>query len=314
MHCADEIPIAMEQSAGHIVQLWVRLRAPIWHLGAGWAALSGGIASGILWENGAPLLTRIGIILLIWLLADPVLGTLWELGATPRGVWTQLWRATNGVSHSTSLILLPYTQTGSPAWQLANWLGRRSAWWRTTFWPQNGEAFITICSLLPVALIIGALLNPAALTLVCAAVVLAWLAGWWHKGTPIPASRYSWRLTVANAWGQFGIPWMIGYAATSKPSWLGITLGICLTLSYMGLLRQPMWRPAVLAGQLAVLTIVLSVRQVLAIAGITVLLVAQGGLLSTKKPNEEPNAQFLTGLHLFVLGVMLIASFTISLG
>jgi hypothetical protein len=105
---------------------------------------------------------------------------------------------------------------------------------------------------------------------------------------------------------------MIGCAATNKSSWLSITLGICLTFSYMGLLRQPMWQPAVLAGQLAVLAILLGVRQVLALAGITMLLIAQGGLLFTRRPNEAPNKQFLTGLHLFVLGIMLVASFTVG--
>jgi len=302
----------MERSAGHIVQLWVRLRTPIWHVGAGWAALSGAIASGILWEDGAPPLTRIGTVLLIWLLADPLLGTLWELGATPRGVWTQLWRAASDADHNVPLILLPYTQTGSPAWQVANWLGRQNAWWRTTFWPQSSEAFITVSSLLPVSLLVGALLNSAALTLVCAAMVLAWLVALWHKEILPSTSSHPWRSTVASAWGQFGIPWMIGCAATNKSSWLSITLGICLTFSYMGLLRQPMWQPAVLAGQLAVLAILLGVRQVLALAGITMLLIAQGGLLFTRRPNEAPNKQFLTGLHLFVLGIMLVASFTVG--
>ncbi len=303
----------MEQSAGHIVQLWVRLRAPIWHISAGWATLSGAIASGIFWESDIPPLTRLGIVVLTWLLADPVLGTLWELGTAPRGVWTQLWHAASDVDHSAPLILLPYTHAGSPAWRLANWLGRRSAWWRTTFWPQNGEDFVTICSLLPAALIIGALLSSIALTLVCTAVVLAWLAALWHKEIIPSMSTHPWRLTVTTAWGQFGIPWMIGCAAMGKPSWLGITLGICLTFSYVGLLRQPIWQPAVLAGQLAVLIIMLGVRQVLAIAVITILLVAQGGLLFVKRSNGDPNIQFLSGLHLFGLGIMLIASFTIGL-
>ncbi|MGQ9500525.1 MAG: hypothetical protein ACUVSF_05710 [Anaerolineae bacterium] len=304
----------MERSSGHIVQLRVRLCAPIWHIGAGWAALSGTIASGLFQEDSTPPLVRAGVVLLIWLLADPVLGTLWELGTTPHGVWTQLWHALRSADDNVPLILLPYTQTDSPAWRVANWLGRQSAWWRTGFWPQNGEAFITICSLLPVALIIGALLNPAALTLACAAVVLAWLAALWCKRASLSMSNYSWRMTAANAWGQFGIPWMIGCAASSKPSWLGIMLGMCVTFSYMGLWRQPIWQPAVLAGQLAALIIVLGMRQVLAAAGISVLLIAQARLLCVKRPDETPTTQFQTGLHLSMLVIILIASFAIGFG
>lgn len=311
--CGDKPFVAMEQSAGHVVQLRVRLRAPIWHLGAGWAALGGAIASGVLGERDAPLLVRVGVLLLVWLLADPVMGTLWELGTSPHGVWTQLWRAVGNRDQGAPLILLPYTQIGSPAWQLANWLGRRRVWWRTAFWPQSGEAFITICSLLPVALITGALLNPAVLTLVCVAVVLAWLATLWQGRMSIHTRHYPWRLTVASAWSQFGIPWMIGCAATGISSWLGVILGVCLTFSYMGLLRQPTWQPAVLAGPLAGLVIVLSLRQVLVAAVILVLLIAYGGLLFSRRPDEAPCAQFLSGLHLFGLGIMLIVSFTVGL-
>ena len=304
----------MERSAGHIIQLWVRLRAPIWHVGAGWAALSGAIASGLLWENEAPLLMRISTVLLIWLLADPILGTLWELGTMSNGVWRQLWCATRGTSDNVPLILLPYTQPGSPAWRLANWLGCQSAWWRAVFWPQNGQAFITICSLFPAALIVGALLNHAIPILICAQVVLAWLAALWRRKPSSSSSDHPWRVTAAGAWGQFGIPWMIGCAASGEPRWLGILLGVCMTFSYMGLLREPIWRPGVLVGQLAAFAIVLGVRQLLALSGIAVLLVAEGGLWFTKGLNGNPNAQLLTGAHLLILGIMLIASFAVGLG
>ncbi|MCS7261691.1 MAG: hypothetical protein NZ765_13110, partial [Anaerolineae bacterium] len=201
---------------------------------------------------------------------------------------------------------------GSPAWRAANWLGRWRVWWRTTFWPQNGEAFSTICGLLPVAVLLGALLTPATLTLVCAAVVLAWLVALWRKETSSSRDSHPWRLTVADAWAQFGIPWMIGCAAMGKSTWLGIALGICLTLSFMGLSRQPLWRFGVLAGQLAGFIIALGMRQMLVIAAISVLLIAQIGLLSAPKSGEAPVTQSLSGLHVLVLGVMLLSSLTVG--
>ncbi|MCS7260909.1 MAG: hypothetical protein NZ765_09035, partial [Anaerolineae bacterium] len=87
----------MEQFIGHTFQLRVRLRAPLWQLGAGWAALGGVMASGSLSGNDATLLARVGTVLLVWLLADPVLGTLWELGTAPHGVWTRLWHSTGAI-------------------------------------------------------------------------------------------------------------------------------------------------------------------------------------------------------------------------
>jgi len=304
----------MERLAGHVVQLWVRPRAPIWCVGTGWAALCGAIASGILWEDGTSWLTRIATISLIWLLADPVLGTLWELGTMPDGVWRQLWRATGSADDNLAPILLPYTQPGSPAWRLANWLGRQSAWWRAVFWPQNAEAFITICGLFPVALIVGALLNRAVPILICMQVVLAWLIALWCRELPSSKSDHPWRVRTANAWGQFGIPWMIGFAASGEPQWPGVALGICMTFSYMGLLREPIWQPGVLAGQLAAFVIVLGTRQLLALSGVAVLLIVEGGLWLAKGLNDNPDARLLTGVHLLVLGVMLIASFAVGLG
>lgn len=164
------------------------------------------------------------------------------------------------------------------------------------------------------SLLVGALLNSTVLTLVCAAMVLAWLAALWRKEIPPSMGGHPWRTTVADAWGQFGIPWMLGCAATGASSWLGIVLGICLTFSYIGSSRQPTWRPAIVAGQLAALAIMLGIRQVFAIAVISVLLTAQTGLLLAGRSNQIPNAQWLAGLHLLLLGVMLIASFAISLG
>jgi hypothetical protein len=121
-------------------------------------------------------------------------------------------------------------------------------------------------------------------------------------------------VTAAGAWGQFGIPWMIGCAASGESRWLGILLGVCMTFSYMGLLREPIWRPGVLAGQLAAFVIVLGTRQLLALSGVAVLLIVEGGLWLTKGLNDNPDARLLTGVHLLVLGVMLIASFAVGLG
>jgi len=298
------------------VQLWVRLRAPIWHVGASWAALGGALAGGLLArgnllhpeQDGA--LPRVAILLLTWLLADPLLGTLWELGATPQGIWVQLWRPVH-TPEGVPLILMPYTRPGSSAWWIAEWLGRQLAWWRADFWPQSGESFITVCSLLLAALTVGAILGSTVLVLVCGVIVLAWLTALWQKGK-VP--RSSLRMTIAGAWAQFGIPWMIGCAAagSGQTHWLAVALGACLTISYVGLLRCPASQLIVLAGQLGVLILVIGVRHLLATTVIAVLLAAQLGLLLAKGPSTDSTEAPYAEIHPFIVSVIVIAAFGVG--
>ncbi|HEY84837.1 MAG TPA: hypothetical protein G4N96_06975 [Chloroflexi bacterium] len=88
--------------------------------GPGWAALGGFLASGILrfeadfFTLNAPWLLKFG---LLWLLVDPVLGTLWHL-VVEQGVWRNLTRLPAAQTWAVKP-LLPYAAKGSVACRLS---------------------------------------------------------------------------------------------------------------------------------------------------------------------------------------------------
>ncbi len=104
--------------------------------GPGWAALGGFLASGVLRFEAnflalnAHWLLKFG---LLWLLVDPVLGTLWQL-VVEQGVWRNLTRLP--VTPSTVKPALPYTAADSAAYQLSSLITllrqQKDGQWQTT--------------------------------------------------------------------------------------------------------------------------------------------------------------------------------------
>ena len=302
----------MDQPVGHSVQLWLRARRPIWHLGAGWAAIAGGLASGALSSTAAQPLTPPLTLLLVWFLADPLLGTVWDLGASPRGIWTQLQRARGAVPTS-PLVILPYTQPDSPAWRLAGRVDRLRVVWQEAVWPQSGHAFVALLGALGMALAVGALLGRVAVALVVLSVALSWLAARLQGSSRQHSAVGSQAgLAVFCALGEFGIPWLIGCLAFSPPATPAAALGISFTIAYAGLLERPGQVRLALMGQLAAVCLLVGLRQPLAAAAAAVFLVAQWWLY---KHADEGGAwePYLRAVQPFMLASLLVAALAVGL-
>jgi len=176
----------LDHSAGHSTRLRVYLIRPLWSLGSGWAAVGGGLAAG-----GFPLSpTNLLTLLLVWLLADPLLGVVWDVGAgntRQRGIWSRLL-GPRLPDAAPPVGFLPYTQAGSPGYRLAHHLGRLRRWWRDTFWPEAGREFATLLAGLGLASLLGAVLGRSVLVLVLVSVLLSWLAVLSERGNTTPDS------------------------------------------------------------------------------------------------------------------------------
>jgi hypothetical protein len=179
----------VERSAGPSLQVWFRPLRPLWYLGPGWAAIGGGLAAGAFSFAPAQVLT----LLLAWYLADPLLGTIWELGVgasvpgVQRGIWFRLLRDPHP-EDAAPLVILPYTRPGSPGWRLARWMGRLRDWWRADFWPEMGHAFVTLAVGLGAALAAGAALGRVVTALAAFSAALSWLVARLQADYPIITS------------------------------------------------------------------------------------------------------------------------------
>ncbi len=274
----------MEPPVGRIIHLRLYPARPPWSLGSGWAAVSGGLAVA-----GFDLLPETLLsLLIVWLLADPVLGMVWDLGvgstspAKQRGIWRRLI-SPRLPDVAAPLRLLPYTQTGSPSHRLACRLGRLRHWWRDILWPEAGREFATVVAVLGLALLLGALLGRNVLALVLVSIALSWLAVLSRKrdtdrysarrGTVRKGSELFW-----HALGEFGIPWLIGIAVLGSPSWAAILLGVCYTITYFGLIHDANTFRLIGTSQAAAALLLASLRHPLTAGAVAILLTPQWGL------------------------------------
>lgn len=132
-----------------------------WRIAAGWSVLSAVLASGLSLDAVGP---RVPTLLLLFLLADPLWGSIWGLMSAPETLPT-LHR-----SMQRGRVWLPYLRTGSPAARL---LG------------MDGPSILALIYrvALPaifLALAVSFLLHPIALWLTGVVVVVS-TAGWLHQ-------------------------------------------------------------------------------------------------------------------------------------
>lgn len=304
----------MDRTVGHSLQLTVRLRAPLWHVGAGWAALGGALASGVLARDAVwPLSQPLGGLLtlvLVWLLADPLLGTVWEMAAGWNGFRNER-PSTASPDVGQPVHWLPYTQPGSPAWRLAVRMGT----WRTAGRAQpvgpETPAVHGVLSALALALIVAAVLGYGVILLVVASTVLAWLATRLSGGDRAGAAGHlpTGPATI-RALGIFGIPWLIGCAAAEVPVWPAVLLGLCLTIAYVGVLQDPLRFRLIGGGQLAMVSLLAGLHQPLAAAVGGVALTAQWVLASTagRHPPDRPRG----AVQPFILIGLLVAALALG--
>lgn len=230
----------MPEFINHTLSIQLTPRRNWTALGPGWAVLASFLVAGALrfepdfWVLNAPQMVKL---LLLWLLADPVLGTIWQM-TVERGFWykfQQTWRS----FRAGKLPLLPYTQPRTAAYRASV----RLATWQSL--SDYGSQTVTV--LLLVALGLGAVLGRAATGYVVASLLLA---GWLGQQRPpfTGPGRVFW-VSVAT----FLLPYTAGLAVFGAALQAPALLGGCYWLVYLGILRLSVgekWgEPPVILGQ-----------------------------------------------------------------
>ncbi len=274
----------LDQPVGHIIQLRLYPIRRFWSLGSGWAAIGGSLAVAGFVLSPQFLL----YLFLVWLLADPILGTMWDLGAGHtsrlghRGIWRRLL-SPRLPDVAPPVRLLPYTQPGSPGYRLEQHLGRLRLWWHDTFWPAAGREFATLIAALGLALLLGTFLGRDVLVLVLLSIALSWLAVLAQgKGRPTDVAQsvtgYEGRVALWHALGEFCIPWLIGTVVMGGPSWAVVVLGVCYSIAYFGLIRFTHGFRLIGISQATAALLLAGLRHPLAAAATVIMLMPQWGL------------------------------------
>jgi hypothetical protein len=316
----------LDQPVGHTSQLRLYPIRPIWSVGPGWAAVCGGLAAG-----GLPLsLITLLSLILVWLLADPVLGVIWDVGvgddqsAGQRGIWPRLLRP-RLPAKAPPARFLPYTQAGSPGYRLARQLGRMRHWWNETFWPEAGPEFITFVAALGLALLLGAILGRNVLILALMSIMLSWLAARSETGEQAWVSdrRIRSQKDVATLWralGEFGIAWLIGATALGGPTWAATLLAVCYTITYFGLIHNARRFWLIGASQATVALLLAGLRHPMAAGAAAILLMPQWGLHAwadnvDSVPGDRlaASGRYLRCVQPFVIVSMILAALAVAL-
>lgn len=290
---------------------------PLWSLGAGWAAVCGGLAAA-----GFPLsLVTLLNLTLVWLLADPILGVIWDVGVGnthERGIWRRLI-SPRLPDVAPPVCLLPYTQAGSPGNRLAYRLGRLHRWWRDTLWPEASRECATLIAGLGLAILLGAILGRNALIFVLVSVLLSWLAMLSERRDTSRDKGHKDSTTLWHALGEFGVPWLIGAAGLDGLSPAAALLGICYTITYFGFIQNTHSFRLIGASQATTALLLAGLRQPMAAGATAVLLMPQWGLYTwtsqVEKFSEDHAAasgRYLRYAQLFVFVSMLIAALAVA--
>ncbi len=294
----------MQRPFGHTLKLSLTRSSASWlKLGPGWAALTGALSAGQV-EFSLPALWQL---LGLWLLVDPILGTLWEL-AVPQGLWRNISTA-NLPAPPQHGFRLPYTQPGTAGSRLNITLRRYQVWWRDHYWPDSGDNVIAFCMGVALALLIGFYLKPAIFWLILLGLGLTLMAG---QGNPALAAATGGRFQSVV---QFLLPWAMGALLWSALPPLSLILAVCYWVTYLGGLR--MWgrhRRAKLLfvlGQVAAIFSLLALRLLPGAALLSVLLIAQYLLMSRLR---HDNAEFLVKVQPYlIVGLITVGLSTGSL-
>ena len=312
----------MDQPIGHAIRLRLYPIRPLWSLGAGWAAVSGGLAAA-----GFPLsIVTLLNLTLVWFLADPVLGVIWDVGvgnAHEEGIWRRLI-SPHPPSVALRVRLLPYTQSGSPGYRLAYRLGRFGRWWRDTFWAEAGRGFATLLAGLGLAIVLGAILGRDALILVLVSVLFSWLAVLskrrdTSRDLAQETKGHKDNTTLWHALGEFGVPWLIGAAAMGGLSQAVALLGICYTITYFGMIRDAHSFRLTGASQATTALLLAGLRHPVAAGATAILLMPQWGLYiwtahvsRSSGDHVAASGRYLRYTQLFIFVSMLIAALAIA--
>ena len=285
----------MPRPFGHTLNFTLTRSRPWLSLGPGWAALAGALSTGALEATPVALLR----LLSLWLLVDPILGTLWHL-LVRQGLGRHVTQASLPPA-SPRGFALPYAQTESMAGRGLLLLRRYRAWWQESFWPESGNKVTALSLNLALASLIGLFLGPAIFWLTLLAVGLTLWAGQRPLNLTAPGGGR------VEALLQFLLPWLMGSllgAALTPP---GLALAICYSATYLGGLRiLGQHRQAdrlFFLGQLAAMLLLLAMRVLPGAAVLSVLLVSQWLF---KSKFSRP-ADFLQKVQFYLVLVLLVA-------
>jgi hypothetical protein len=236
-------------------------------LGPGWAMLAG-VLSGHTLEFS---FTGVLQLLALWVLVDPLLGSLWEL-SVEQGVWRALGQAQlpPPLRHG---FYLPYAQPNSVAGQGVLWVRRFGRWWRQHYWPERGEQCLTFLWGSALALVISFSLNFTLFQLTLLALGLTLLAG--QMPSDLTAADGGRLQSVA----QLLLPWVMGIVLWSTLTPFSLVVVICYWVTYLGGLRMLGYHHRAewlyWMGQVTAIMLLLALRQLPGAALLGVLLVTQ---------------------------------------
>lgn len=286
---------------GSTTQFSLARTRPWLTLGPGWAMLAGAATQA--GELNLPWLLQLAG---LWLLVDPILGTLWELAVT-KGLWRTI--VTADLPAPTRYgFYLPYAQPKSPGARLSVLIRRYQKWWHTVYWPAQGDQVVTFGLGAGLALGLSLLfgLTIFQLSLLCLGLIL--LAGQYPTDLTDPAGG---RL---QSMVQFLLPWAMGAALIGPLTPLALLPALCFWVTYLGALRMLgrhhradwlFW-----LGQITGLLVLLAQRALLGAAMVAVLLLAQ---FLIRRKVEEP-AQFLSQVQLQVIVAAVVVGFSLGSG
>jgi hypothetical protein len=252
---------------GYTLGLKLSLSRPWLSLGPGWAALAGALSTGYADFD----LSRLAQLLGLWLLVDPILGTLWDL-SVQQGLWRRFSQA-QLPRPPTHGFYLPYAQPEAAGGRLVLLLRRIEVWWRETYWPEAGDKVTAYGLGILLALLIGFFLGPLIFGLTLLAIFLTLLTG---QSSPDLTATEGGRLQSVV---QFFLPWLMGLQLWSTLTPLSLVIAICYWATYLGGLRMlGNHRQANILfsfGQVAAVLVLLALRLLPGAAIVSVLFVAQ---------------------------------------
>lgn len=289
----------MQQFLGHTLKFSLSLSGSWLSLGPGWAAIGGALSVGVVEMNLDTILRLISL----WILVDPILGTLWDL-VVAQGVWRQVTQAQLPPTPAQGFNL-PYAQAGSAAGQFVLLFRCYRLWWVDSYWPAFGNNVTTFAVGLVLALVIGLVLSPTIFWLVVLAVSLTLLAG---LRPPDLSLIDGGRLQSIV---QFLVPWLMGAFVWSYLSPLSVMLAICYWVVYLGGLRMlghhHRAEHLFFLGQIGAIFLLLALRLLPGAAILSILFAAQ--LLIRTKFGRPPD--FLQRTQPYLLFGLLVAGLSL---
>lgn len=288
-------------ASGRLIGLQGRLARPFWGVMGLWAVLCGTVASGHFSWEGRNLL----ILAFVLILTDLAWGNLWELATGTD--WFRPLALGWPPKRVASLVALPYTQPGSPGGRIFRWLNRWVGWWRESFWPELGPAFLgaiaaALLTVVLTPLLPGRfrLLNAILMALVGVGITLRRRGRPWLAGT---------------AWVQVGLGWMAGHSAFAEMDAGSLALAFTFAMVIWGSLRTAQGLPGGLwlqnGGQVIGVGLAAALKQPLAAGALGLCLLGQVAVQPVLRLGGHPDQVFRCTWP-WLMAAMLISALAIS--